>query len=72
MASETPGYLRIMRIPSFTSSEENAGFHRLAVIARRLRSSLMDLRAQRILYFCATNEIVPSRVSVSTIRPDRS
>src|SRR5262245_57647066 len=34
IASETPGYLRIMRIPSFTSSDENASFHCLSVIAR--------------------------------------
>ncbi|HZL94564.1 MAG TPA: hypothetical protein VFB99_12995 [Vicinamibacterales bacterium] len=27
MASDTPGYLRIMRNPSFTSSQENTGVH---------------------------------------------
>src|SRR5678815_970258 len=31
IASDTPGYLRIIRIPSFTSSHENAGSHRPAV-----------------------------------------
>ena len=35
IASDTPGYFRIMRIPSFTSSHENAGSHPLGVITCR-------------------------------------
>src|SRR6185436_17832065 len=49
IASDTPGYLRIMRIPSFTSSHENAGSHRPAVIDASYYRELYIVKTTMVL-----------------------